>query len=61
MLKLTVAAADALRVAAGADALGKFRPMQLSEVEFIENWEAEAYRKQIAAKAASGKPEFGLE
>ncbi|WP_022867281.1 class II aldolase/adducin family protein [Schaalia vaccimaxillae] len=41
---------DALRVAADADRLGTVRVMDERERHFIENWEAEAYRKSIAKK-----------
>jgi len=46
---------DALRVATGAEALGEYRPMAPDEMEFIEDWEAEAYRKQVAAGAHAGR------
>lgn len=39
---------DALRVARDADRLGSVRVMTGSERHFIENWEAEAYRRQVA-------------
>lgn len=40
---------DALRVARDADLLGEVRVMNHRERDFIENWEAEAYRKQVAS------------
>ncbi len=40
---------DALRVGAGAVRLGAVRHLSASELQFIEAWEAEAYRKQISA------------
>ncbi len=40
---------DALRVGAGANRLGAVRHLADAERGFIEAWEAEAYRKQIAA------------
>ena len=40
---------DALRVGAGASRLGVVRHLAAAERGFIEAWEAEAYRKQIAA------------
>ncbi len=46
---------DALRLASGADALGAFRPMSPVEMSFIEHWEAEAYRKKVAASAHAGR------
>ena len=45
---------DALAVAAGAQRLGGVRPLAPVEREFIERWEAEAYRRGIAAQAGSG-------
>lgn len=42
---------DGLRVALGAARLGGIRFLTASEREFIERWEAEAYRKQVAASA----------
>ncbi|HBY22060.1 MAG TPA: aldolase [Propionibacteriaceae bacterium] len=41
---------DALAVARDAELLGGVRTMTSDEREFIENWEAEAYRKAVAAK-----------
>ena len=46
---------DALRVAVGADALGRFRPMSESETGFIEHWEAEEYRRQVDAGSRDGR------
>jgi rhamnose utilization protein RhaD (predicted bifunctional aldolase and dehydrogenase) len=40
---------DMLRVAEGADRLGGVRHLNDAERRFIEDWEAEAYRRQIAA------------
>ncbi len=39
---------DALRVARDADRLGRVRVMDDRERHFIENWEAEAYRRSVA-------------
>ncbi|MDO4259451.1 MAG: class II aldolase/adducin family protein [Actinomycetaceae bacterium] len=39
---------DALRVARDADRIGQVRVMTERERHFIENWEAEAYRRQVA-------------
>ncbi|MEA4944601.1 MAG: SDR family NAD(P)-dependent oxidoreductase [Propionicimonas sp.] len=46
---------DALRVARDADRIGSVQVMDAAERGFIENWEAEAYRKQIAAGASGGR------
>jgi NAD(P)-dependent dehydrogenase (short-subunit alcohol dehydrogenase family)/rhamnose utilization protein RhaD (predicted bifunctional aldolase and dehydrogenase) len=45
---------DALRVAEGADSLGQVRALTATERSFIETWEAEAYRKGVAAGGQSG-------
>jgi NAD(P)-dependent dehydrogenase (short-subunit alcohol dehydrogenase family) len=45
---------DALRVAEGADALGGVRALTEAERAFIETWEAEAYRKGVAAGVGGG-------
>ncbi len=42
---------DMLRTGMGAARLGGVRPMRDAERAFIEHWEAEAYRRQIAAGA----------
>lgn len=39
---------DALRVARDADRIGRLRVMDERERHFIENWEAEAYRRSVA-------------
>ncbi|HMR50261.1 MAG TPA: SDR family NAD(P)-dependent oxidoreductase, partial [Arachnia sp.] len=46
---------DALRVARDAERIGTVRVMSAVERGFIENWEAEAYRKSVAASQASGR------
>lgn len=46
---------DALRVARDADRIGTVRAMDARERGFIENWEAESYRKSVAASARSGR------
>jgi rhamnose utilization protein RhaD (predicted bifunctional aldolase and dehydrogenase) len=42
---------DAMRIASGAHRLGGVRPLGPDERRFIERWEAEAYRRQIALRA----------
>lgn len=42
---------DALRVARDADRLGAVRVMDERERRFIETWEAEAYRRSVAAES----------
>ena len=46
---------DALRVARDADRLGTTRVMDERERGFIETWEAEAYRKKVAASEDAGR------
>lgn len=41
---------DALTVGRAAAALGSVRALDERERRFIETWEAEAYRKQVAAQ-----------
>ena len=42
---------DALRVARDANRIGTVRCLDAAQREFIENWEAESYRKAVAASA----------
>ena len=42
---------DALRMARDADRIGSVRVMDMHERKFIEGWEAEAYRRSVAATA----------
>jgi rhamnulokinase len=42
---------DATRIAIGAHRLGGIRPLAPAERQFIERWEAEAYRLQVASSA----------
>ncbi len=46
---------DALRVARDAGRIGTVRCLDEAERGFIENWEAESYRKSIAASARAGR------
>ena len=41
---------DAVRIATGAHRLGGVRPLAPEERVFIERWEAETYRRQVAAR-----------
>ena len=43
---------DAVRIATGAHRLGGVRPLAPAERQFIERWEAEAYRRQVASPAS---------
>jgi len=46
---------DALRVARDAGRIGSVRTLDAAERAFIENWEAESYRKSVAASANAGR------
>ena len=46
---------DALRVARDADRIGTVRSLDAAERGFIENWEAESYRKSVAASENAGR------
>ncbi|HEY3546781.1 MAG TPA: SDR family NAD(P)-dependent oxidoreductase [Propionicimonas sp.] len=46
---------DALRVARDAGRIGTVRTLDEAERGFIENWEAESYRKSVAASANAGR------
>lgn len=45
---------DAIRVMAGASRLGAVQYLSDRDRRFIENWEVEAYRRQVAATAVGG-------
>ncbi|MFV0406053.1 MAG: SDR family NAD(P)-dependent oxidoreductase [Propioniciclava sp.] len=46
---------DALQVARDAHRIGTVRTLSAAERSFIENWEAESYRQQVAASAHAGR------
>jgi rhamnose utilization protein RhaD (predicted bifunctional aldolase and dehydrogenase)/NAD(P)-dependent dehydrogenase (short-subunit alcohol dehydrogenase family) len=46
---------DALRVARDANRIGTVRCLDATERGFIENWEAESYRKAVAASGRRGR------
>lgn len=46
---------DALRVARDADRIGRVRVLDAAQRGFIENWEAESYRKSVAASGGKGR------
>ncbi|MEO8436889.1 MAG: class II aldolase/adducin family protein [Chloroflexota bacterium] len=50
---------DATRIASGAHRLGGLRPLAPAERQFIERWEAEAYRLQVASWTSSPGPKRG--
>lgn len=43
---------DATQIASGAHRLGGVRPLAPDERRFIERWEAEAYRRQVASRTS---------
>lgn len=48
---------DAVKIAAGAAALGGVHPMNARQISFIDNWEVENYRRKVAATAGKGRVE----
>ena len=46
---------DALRVARDANRLGKVRTLKQSDRDYIETWEAESYRRMVAATVPRGQ------
>ena len=48
---------DAMKVAWGAAAFGGEHPMTARQVDFIDNWEVENYRRKVSAAAARGRAE----
>ncbi len=46
---------DTLKVARDADRLGQVRVLDQAQRQFIETWEAEAYRQKVAAPVAAGR------
>ncbi len=48
---------DAMKIAALAGKFGGPHPMTARQIEFIDNWEVENYRRKVAATASSGRVE----
>ncbi|MBQ9399073.1 MAG: SDR family NAD(P)-dependent oxidoreductase [Bacteroidales bacterium] len=48
---------DAMKVARGAAAFGGEHPMTSRQIDFIDNWEVENYRRKVSAAAARGRAE----
>ncbi|MFN3684751.1 MAG: SDR family NAD(P)-dependent oxidoreductase, partial [Fimbriimonadaceae bacterium] len=46
---------DAVRVALGAEALGGVAPLSKRDREFIDAWEVEQYRRQVASAGGGGR------
>lgn len=48
---------DAMKIAFGARAFGGAHPMEREWIDFIDNWEVENYRRQVAAGNSRGRVE----
>ena len=48
---------DAMKVAFYADAFGGPHPMTAAQIDFIDNWEVENYRRSVASSASVGRVE----
>ena len=48
---------DAMKIAFYAESFGGPHPMTQEQIDFIDNWEVENYRRSVAAGAASGRAE----
>lgn len=48
---------DAMKIAHLSESFGGAHPMTQSQIDFIDNWEVENYRRSVAAGSASGRAE----
>ncbi len=48
---------DAMKIAALAEQFGGPHPMTQAQIDFIDNWEVENYRRSVAAGGAAGRAE----
>ena len=48
---------DAMKIAYYAESFGGPHPMTQSQIDFIDNWEVENYRRSVAAGASAGRAE----
>lgn len=48
---------DAMKIACSSAAFGGPHPMTKRQIEFIDNWEVENYRRKVSASKASGRVE----
>jgi len=48
---------DAMKIAYLAQSFGGAHPMTQAQIDFIDNWEVENYRRSVAAGAAAGRAE----
>lgn len=48
---------DAMKIALGSQAFGGPHPMTQAQIDFIDNWEVENYRRSVAASASVGRAE----
>ena len=48
---------DAMKIAYNAESFGGPHPMTQAQIDFIDNWEVENYRRSVAAGGAAGRAE----
>ena len=48
---------DAMKIAYYAESFGGAHPMTLAQIDFIDNWEVENYRRSVAAGGSAGRAE----
>ncbi len=48
---------DAVKIAALSESFGGVHPMTQAQIDFIDNWEVENYRRSVAAGGAAGRAE----
>jgi len=48
---------DAMKIAYYSESFGGAHPMTQAQIDFIDNWEAENYRRSVAAGASAGRAE----
>jgi len=48
---------DAMKIAYSAESFGGAHPMTQAQIDFIDNWEVENYRRSVAAGGAAGRAE----
>jgi ribulose-5-phosphate 4-epimerase/fuculose-1-phosphate aldolase len=48
---------DAMKIAYYSESFGGSHPMTQTQIDFIDNWEVENYRRSVAAGASKGRAE----
>lgn len=48
---------DAMKIAYYSESFGGTHPMTQAQIDFIDNWEVENYRRSVAAGASAGRAE----